>query len=120
MKKSKQAKIREFSPQARREIIQRDNNECIFCAMNYFVGNGTWFGREIKGIMHYIPRSQNGKGIPRNGAVGCQYHHEMLDNGNKGNRKEMLDIFANYLRSKYSDWNEEELVYSKWDFLWEE
>lgn len=120
MKKSKQAKMREFPPKARREIMQRDNNQCIFCARGYMTGRGTWFGKEIKGIMHYIPRSQNGKGIPQNGAIGCQYHHEMLDNGNKGKRKEMLEMFADYLRSKYPDWNERDLIYSKWDFLEEE
>lgn len=120
MKKSKQAKMREFSPKARKEIIERDNNQCIFCTRGYMTGKGTWFGKEIKSIMHYIPRSQNGKGIPQNGAIGCQYHHEMLDNGNKGNRKEMLEIFADYLGSRYPDWNEADLIYSKWDFLKEE
>lgn len=71
----------------------------------------------MKSIMHYIPRSKNGLGIAQNGAVGCQYHHNMLDNGNKGNREEMLAIFQNYLKKHYPDWNEKKLVYSKWSFL---
>lgn len=115
MKKSKQARAREFSQKARLEIKQRDNEECIFCRMGYRTGTG--YGKEIKSIMHYIPRSKNGKGIPQNGAVGCQYHHELLDNGNKGCREEMLQIFKEYLQSKYPNWNEQELIYSKWDFL---
>ena len=57
-----------------------------------------------------------GLGIPKNGAVGCQYHHEMLDNGNTGRRGEMLEIFREYLMQQYPDWNEQELVYSKWNF----
>ena len=113
-KKSKQARKREFNDEARQTIIYRDGGECIFCKMKYHMEDATWFGMEIKGIMHYIPRSSNGLGIPQNGAIGCQYHHEMLDNGNKGRRKEMLELFREYLIKHYPDWNEEDLVYSKW------
>ena len=120
MGKSKQAKMREFSPTERKKIVARDKGKCIFCEMGYQTGKGTWFGKEIKSIMHYIPRSKNGLGVEQNGAIGCQYHHEMLDNGNKGNRKEMLEIFADYLGSRYPDWNEADLIYSKWDFLKED
>lgn len=119
-KKSKQSKMREFSPTERQKIVTRDRGKCIFCERGYKTSNGTWFGKEIKSIMHYIPRSKNGMGIEQNGAVGCQYHHEMLDNGNQGRRKEMLEIFQKYLKSKYPGWNEENLIYSKWAFLKEE
>lgn len=114
--KSKQAKKREFSAKARQEISLRDGGNCIFCEMGYKMEGASWYAQNMKSIMHYIPRSQNGLGIPQNGAVGCQWHHEMLDNGNKGNRDEMLELFRDYLRSKYSDWDNTKLVYSKWDF----
>lgn len=65
-------------------------------------------------VMHYIPRSAGGLGIPQNGAIGCQFHHNMLDNGNQGKRKEMLEIFRQYLQELYPEWNEDELVYRKW------
>ena len=71
----------------------------------------------IFGVMHYIPRSQNGLGIAQNGAIGCQYHHNLLDNGNKGLREEMLEIFREYLKEHYPDWDEKKLTYSKWGFL---
>lgn len=74
----------------------------------------TWYSRSILGIMHYIPRSKNGLGIEQNGAIGCQYHHEMLDNGASGRRQEMLVIFKNYLKAHYDNWNEDDLIYSKW------
>lgn len=67
--------------------------------------------------MHYIPRSQGGLGIPQNGAVGCQCHHGMMDNGNNGKRQEMLEFFKEYLQRHYPDWDEKELVYDKWKFL---
>lgn len=117
MRKSKQAREREFSLKDRKEIADRDNCECIFCVIGYRMEGASELSLAMKSIMHYIPRSKNGKGIPQNGAVGCQWHHNMLDNGNLGNRKEMLKIFRDYLKSCYPDWNEKDLVYSKWDFL---
>ena len=77
----------------------------------------TEYGLMIKSIMHYILRSKNGLGIPENGAIGCQYHHEMLDNGKDGRREEMLGIFREYLENHYPDWSEKKLKYSKWEFL---
>ena len=115
-KKSKQAKAREFSEKSRKEIYYRDNMQCIFCRKGYRMEGATWLDREILSVMHYIPRSKNGLGIPQNGAVGCQHHHHMLDNGNQGVREEMLGMFREYLQSRYDDWNEEELVYNKWKF----
>lgn len=117
MRRSRQAKAREFNARARREIKERDHGECIFCRMGYRMEGADRFAKEIKSIMHYIPRSRNGLGIPENGAIGCQYHHEMMDNGNRGFREEMLGIFREYLRSHYQGWDEKELVYSKWGFL---
>jgi len=116
MAKSKQAKAREFSKKAREEIYNRDCGQCIFCVMGYRMEKATWLGQEILSVMHYIPRSKNGLGIPQNGALGCQYHHTMLDNGNEGVREEMLQIFKEYLQNHYKDWNEDKLVYSKWNF----
>ena len=74
----------------------------------------TWYSEQILSVMHYIPRSAGGLGIPQNGAIGCQFHHNMLDNGNQGKRKEMLEIFKQYLQELYPEWNEDELVYRKW------
>ena len=114
MATSKQARLREFSQAARKKIRERDGGKCIFCEMNYHMEKITWMGQQITGIMHYIPRSHNGLGIPQNGAIGCQYHHEMLDNGYEGRREEMLGLFREYLRSYYPGWDEKELVYDKW------
>lgn len=69
----------------------------------------------IKDPMHYIPRSLGGLGIPQNLALGCRYHHSMLDHANisDAQREEMQDIFRDYLEDKYYYWNEEELTYKK-------
>lgn len=115
-KKSKQARAREFNEKSRKEIYYRDCGKCIFCAMDYRMEKATWLDKEILSVMHYIPRSKNGLGVPRNGALGCQHHHNMLDNGNMGVRDEMLELFKRYLMKHYPDWDEKELVYSKWNF----
>ena len=111
---SRAAKAREFSQKARDEIVKRDHGCCIFCARSYRMQGSDWWERELLSIMHYMPRSKGGLGIAKNGAIGCHYHHNMLDNGNAGNREEMLSIFREYLKSKYPDWNEEELTWNKW------
>jgi len=111
---SRAAKAHEFSQKSRKEIFMRDLGQCIFCSLKYHEEEATWLGREMLSVMHYIPRSRGGRGIPENGAIGCAYHHEMLDNGYRGRREEMLQIFKNYLQSKYKDWDENELTYNKW------
>lgn len=94
--KSAQAKKREFSQKARKLIWERDSG-CIFCKLGYHMEDVKGCGATMFSIMHYIPRSKNGLGIPANGAVGCQCHHDMLDNGRQGRREEMLGLFAVYL-----------------------
>ena len=67
--KSAQAKKREFSQKARKLIWERDNG-CIFCKLGYHMEDVKGCGATMFSIMHYIPRSKNGLGIPANGAVG--------------------------------------------------
>lgn len=116
MGKSSQAKAREFSARDRQKIEERDE-WCIFCKMGYHMEDVKGYGAQLKSIMHYIPRSANGLGIPENGALGCQCHHEMLDNGSSGRRDEMRELFREYLMQQYPDWNEEDIVFSKWKGL---
>lgn len=113
MKKSTRAK--EFSAKVREVIKQRDSEQCIFCRKKYHVEETTEAGYWLS-IMHYIPRAKGGLGIEQNGAIGCQYHHTLMDNGNKGLREEMLELFKEYLQEHYPDWKEEDLIYKKYNF----
>lgn len=112
---SKRSRACEFSEKARQEIIKRDK-ECIFCKMNYHMPPEEFTASGGLQIMHFIPRSQGGLGIPKNGALGCIYHHMLLDNG-KDTREDMMLMFQDYLVRHYENWNRKELVYDKWDFL---
>lgn len=113
---SKRAKAVEFPPKVRKAIKARDNG-CIFCQMEYHMEKATWQGLSTFSIMHFIPRSDGGLGIEENGAEGCQYHHDMLDNGHEGYRAEMMELFEEYLISCYPDWDKSKLKYNKWAFL---
>lgn len=111
---TKRTKALNFDNETRKAIYSRDMG-CIFCSMNYRVPEETKYDQTLFSIMHYIPRSQGGLGVIENGAVGCQYHHHMLDNGNQGNRKEMLELFQDYLKGHYGYWDEKQLYYRKWN-----
>ena len=117
MAKHKQTKACEFSERERKKIYERDNGGCIFCSIHYRMNGAKWQDLQIDGIMHYISRKQGGLGIKENGALGCHWHHRMLDNGKDGYREEMLELFRQYLQSHYQDWNESKLTYDKWGFF---
>ena len=117
-KKSKRSKATSITEKVRMNVLMRDRTRCIFCEMGYHNDECVdEAAKDIKDIMHYIPRSAGGLGIERNLAVGCRYHHSMYDNGNNGRHYEMKELFRHYLQSRYTDWNENELVYNKWSFL---
>ena len=111
MAKSKRAKATEFSRETRIQILQRDRGKCLFCRLEKYGESDTkWMDPDI---MHYINRSAGGLGIEENGVTGCRYHHSLLDNGNKGYRKEMLADMKKYLQGIYPNWNEDMLYYRK-------
>lgn len=111
MSRSKRAKATEFSKSIKIDIMQRDRHQCLFCKLGtYGKSECNW----MLDIMHYINRSAGGLGIEENGIVGCRFHHGLLDNGNKGYRKEMLKDMEEYLKSIYPGWKKENLYYKKY------
>lgn len=114
MPKSKAARRMEFSARARKEIHKRDRETCIFCAEGYEMPVDPSYCRTGLQIMHIVPRSQLGMGVEQNGALGCVWHHSMMDNGNRGRRREMEDILEKRMREFYPDWSREKVTYRKW------
>jgi len=100
--RSKRTKALDIPLKVRKEVLDRDDH-CIFCGMGECEG--------AYQIMHYIPRSAGGLGIPRNLAVGCAKHHAMLDQGIK--RAIYLAVFKQHLKDCYTDWNKDDLTYRK-------
>ena len=109
---SKRSKACEFTPKVRRAIKERDRGRCIFCSL---LGNS---GYPATQIMHYVGRAQGGLGVEKNGALGCVYHHQQLDNSDK--RDAMKNIFRGYLLGMYEEWDENDLIYSKWGEVFNE
>lgn len=109
-------KALQFDKKVIAAICMRDK-QCIFCEMNYHMEGSNWLLLEIKDPMHYVNKSAGGLGIEENGAIGCRYHHGLLDNGNKGVRAEMLDLMREYLKSKYPGWDESKLRYNKYSYM---
>jgi hypothetical protein len=109
-------KLLQFSKEVTQEIIERDKT-CIFCQMGYRMEafNPNKLDCIVHDIMHFIPRSKLGLGIPQNGAFACRYHHHMCDNGKGGHRKGMLNILEKYLKNIYPDWDKRKLVYRKYE-----
>ena len=61
---------------------------------------------------HYIPRSAGGLGnVEENILTLCPRCHGMYDQGI--DRKNTTIFLANYLKSKYPDWDEDKLIYKK-------
>lgn len=97
----KRTKAVAIPPKIKKEVEERDNHQCIFCGSPY-----------ARGECHYVNRSQGGLGIAKNLVTACAYHHREMDNGK--NIKMYRDIARDYLKSKYPDWNEDDLIYNKW------
>ena len=113
--KSRRSKACDFTEKVKKQIRERDGG-CIFCQLGYMLPPEDEFMMETHNLqtMHFIPRSQGGLGIPENGAVGCWWHHNMMDNGNLDNREDMLLIFETWLKKHYENWNKDDLKYNKW------
>lgn len=112
---SKRSRACDISDKVRKAVHERDGG-CIFCKLGYMLPPEDEFttSRRMIEVMHFIPRSQGGLGVPENLALGCVWHHNMLDNGNLGLHEDMMTIFEAYLRARHEGWDKNKLRYSKW------
>ncbi len=104
-KVSRAAQERDFSLAVKLEIADRDSLEgwpcCVWCGKPA-PETITWSNA------HFIGRAQGGLGIPQNGLTLCPLCHRRYDQTT--DRPKMREFFREYLREKYPDWNEEELI----------
>ena len=98
--KSKRSKATDISQKTKEIVWERDNKQCIICGNHNAMPNA-----------HYISRAKGGLGIPQNVVTLCIMCHHDYDNGSK--REENRKIIKEYLKSKYLNWNEENLIYKK-------
>lgn len=101
--KSRRTKACEITRKVKEAVWERDNHRCIFCGRWVPVSNA---------CCHVIPRSHGGLGVEWNIVTGCAECHFRLDN--TSGRETMLSKAKAYLRGKYKDWNERDLIYDKY------
>lgn len=106
----KRTKATNISKEVKEKVWIRDGGRCVVCGNNY----------NVMPNAHYIPRSKGGLGIEENIVTLCteltpNKCHRKFDFGNRKERLEIKEKIKNYLSSKYDDWNEEKLIYRKWD-----
>lgn len=106
--KSKRSKATDISMSVKRKVWERDNGCCVVCGNSY----------NVMPNAHYISRSQGGLGIEQNVVTLCteltpNKCHRKYDFGTKKEREKIKKIIRNYLKSKYENWNEKDLVYRK-------
>ena len=97
--KSKRTKALEISQKVKKEVYERDNGACIWC------------GKQGQPNAHYIARSQGGLGTEENILTLCCDCHMRYDQTT--DRQKMRVFFRDYLKSKYPEWDEENLIYKK-------
>lgn len=100
---SRQRRKKAVTPKVRREVMERDRGQCIFCTT---VDSPT--------MAHYISRAQGGLGIKENLAVVCIICHHKLDHTPQ--REEYKAVFKAYLDRKYPGFPDDERIYkNRWD-----
>lgn len=104
-RKHKLTKATEIPKKIKMIVWERDNHKCIFC------------GKEVPWNLansHYVKRSQLGLGIDeRNIMTNCERCHKLYEES--AYREKMKEYAKKYLMSKYDNWNEEKLIYKKYN-----
>lgn len=90
-----------ISRKVKKAVYERDGGMCVWC------------GRPGLPEAHFISRSHSGLGIEENILTLCRPHHDDFDRGNIELRKCMRKYFAEYLKSKYPNWDINSLTYKK-------
>ena len=97
---SKLSKATDIPPSVKEKVWERDDHRCVICGSPYAQPNA-----------HYIRRSHGGLGIEQNVVTLCLNCHNDFDNGRC--REEYGEMIRDYLKSKYPNWNEADLVFRK-------
>lgn len=108
MSKSKRSKATDIPMKVKQKVFARDNGRCVVCGNMY----------NVMPNAHYIPRSKGGLGIEENIVTLCteltpNKCHRRFDFGTKKEHEDIKEIIKNYLKSKYDNWNENDLIYKK-------
>lgn len=102
-KKHKLTKATEIPKKVKMIVWERDEHRCIFCKTPV-----TWNYANS----HFVKRSHSGLGLEQNIMTNCDRCHKLFEESIY--REQMKKYARKYLKSKYDDWNENDLVYKKY------
>ena len=97
--KSRRTKACDSSKSVKVSVYERDGGLCVLC------------GRPGSPNAHFVPRSHNGLGVEENILTLCPDCHRRFDQTEA--RALIRPVLERYLRTKYPDWNIENLYYRK-------
>ncbi len=105
--KSKRSKACDIPQKVKEKVWERDGGRCVVCGSRIAMPNA-----------HFIPRSKGGLGIEENIVTLCTEFaeckcHRKFDFGTAQEQLEIGHKIEAYLKSKYPNWNKENLIYKK-------
>ena len=98
--KSTRSKACDIPQRVKSEVWERDKHRCIVCGSPYAMPNA-----------HFRSRANSGMGVAKNIVTLCFKCHYNYDQTPK--RQQYKTFIENYLKSKYIDWSEDDIIYKK-------
>lgn len=98
--KSTRSKACDIPQRVKSEVWERDKHRCIVCGSPYAMPNA-----------HFRSRANSGMGVAKNIVTLCFKCHYNYDQTPK--RQQYKAFIENYLKSKYIDWSEDDIIYKK-------
>lgn len=98
--KTRRSKACDIPMSVKKEVWERDEHRCIVCGNPQAMPNA-----------HFISRSKGGLGVEQNIVTLCLKCHRDYDQTTQ--RPNYKEYIRNYLKSKYPDWDEDDLLYKK-------
>lgn len=98
--KSKRSKACDISQAVKKKVWERDGESCVICGNHQAMPNA-----------HFRSRAHSGKGVERNIVTLCAQCHYNYDQTTQ--RPIYKEFIMNYLKSKYEDWCEDDIIYKK-------
>lgn len=107
MGKSKRTIAVDISKSVKDAVWERDQHRCIICGDTNAFPNA-----------HFISRARGGLGIEENIVTLCSNFapckcHYKYDFGTKEEQEELGQKIETYLKSKYPNWDRQNLIYKK-------
>ena len=98
--KSTRSKACDIPQRVKSEVWERDKHRCVVCGSPYAMPNA-----------HFRSRANSGMGVAKNIVTLCFKCHYNYDQTPK--RQQYKTFIENYLKSKYKDWSEDDIIYKK-------